>query len=73
MFVMPPPSLPSRFSAGTRQSSKISSHIVDARMPSFGIFGLVEKPANAALDDERRDPIVELRVDEERRRPRGRS
>ena len=46
MFVMPPPSVPSRFSAGTRQSSKISSHIVDARMPILGIFGLVENPAN---------------------------
>ena len=47
MFVMPPPSVPSRFSAGTRQLSKISSHIDDARMPIFGIFALVEKPGNA--------------------------
>ena len=45
MLVMPPPSVPSRFSAGTLQPSKISSAIVDARMPIFGILGLVENPS----------------------------
>ena len=46
MFVMPPPSLPTRFSAGMRQLSNTSSDIVDARMPIFGIFSSVEKPGN---------------------------
>ena len=45
MCVMPPPSPPSRFSAGTQQSSKMSSPIVLARMPILGDLGCsVEKP-----------------------------
>ena len=45
MLAMPPPSLPSRLSAPTRQPSKISSPIVEARMPIFGILGPVENPS----------------------------
>ena len=47
MWVSPPPSAPSRFAAGTRQSSKISSDIVEPRMPSLSMWLLVEKPGQS--------------------------
>jgi hypothetical protein len=44
MLRMPPPTVPSTFSSGTTQSSKMSSLMVLARMPIFLVFSSVEKP-----------------------------
>ncbi len=44
MFLIPPPTVPRTFSAGTTHSSSWSSLIVLARMPIFGVLSSVEKP-----------------------------
>ena len=43
-FVNPSPSLPSRFSAGTSTSSRISSRVSDERQPSLSSFFPERKP-----------------------------
>ena len=40
----PFPSLPSRFSFGTTQSSKMSSHVEEPRIPIFNSFFPTENP-----------------------------
>jgi hypothetical protein len=50
------PSAPTRFSAGTTQSSKTSSAVDDARMPQLVLDLLPEREAlHALLDDEHRE------------------
>ena len=51
----PRPSRPSRFSTGTRQSSKTTSAIGDVRRPIFSRCLPTVRPGRVALDDERRD------------------
>jgi hypothetical protein len=46
----PSPSVPSRFSAGTSTSSKISSAVSDARQPSLSSFFPDRKPASDGSD-----------------------
>ena len=70
MCSMPSPSSPSRFAAGTSQSSKTSSAVVEARMPSLSLsFWPSEKPGEALLDEEERERaralVARPRVDEE--------
>ena len=47
MWVRPEPTSPSRLVAGTRHSSKISSDIVEPRMPSLSMWWLLEKPGQS--------------------------
>ena len=41
----PSPTLPSTLSSGTKQSSKMSSHVLEPRIPILSSFGPDEKPA----------------------------
>ena len=42
----PTPTSPTTFAAGTSQPSRISSHVLEARMPSLSSFLPTEKPLN---------------------------
>ena len=43
-ILKPSPSSPSRFAAGMRQSSKVSSPVVEPEIPSFGSSRATAKP-----------------------------
>jgi hypothetical protein len=47
-ILKPSPSSPSRFSAGTRASSNVSSPVVEPAMPSFGSSRATSKPGVSA-------------------------
>ena len=47
MWVMPPPSSPSRFAAGTRQSSNTRSLMEEPRMPHLGVLASLSKPGQS--------------------------
>ena len=54
----PSPSSPSRFAAGMRAPSKVSSPVVEPAIPIFGSRRATSNPGVSDLDDERGDAGV---------------
>ena len=66
MCVTASPSSPSRLPAGTRQSSKTSSAVVEARMPSLSLIFWPSRKPGAPFSTTNRDrlrvPLVPVRA-----------
>jgi len=60
-ILYPLPTSPSTFSFGTRQSSRISSQVDEARIPSLSSFFADAKAEEVLLDQKCRDPLVSFR------------